>query len=401
MRGTALLCLLLVAVLAASSYADPSTSAVRLTGDSGWEPVTRTGGCSLTAAERANLDPRLSSRGVPGAEPAVRRDPPCDLYCEACWQAEGEGPTPDDYVDNFNGGCNSVPEAFWSVSPSYGPITICGQGGNYDYYGQSYRDTDWYELTLTESREITATCTAEFPVALYILDGNGGCSSFPTVADDLQPECVEASVTYVCTPGTWWVWVGASEFSGWPNDADYLLTIHGYDFECVLDCPGGVPTEDEPECVVGYVDHHNGGCNSTPEVFQEIVPSQSRIVRCGTAGWYDTGGGPCYRDTDWYEITLDEPREIEICAAGEFPASLILAHGEPDCSNIIIDDSVLIAVCEEECITAVLDPGTHWVFIAPDFSAIYPCGRRYIFSVDGYTTPVEDRSWGLIKSLYR
>ncbi len=400
MRTSVMLCVLLVAVLAVTSYADPSVSAVNPAGDSGWEPVIRTGGCSLTAAERASIDPRVSGRGVPGAEPVVRRDPPCDLYCEACWLSEGEGPIPDDYDDNFNGGCNVTPEAFWSVDPSYGPITICGQGGNFEYGGAPHRDTDWYEMTFAVAREITVTCTAEFPVILYMIDGNVGCSSVTIVASDSQPECTEASLTYVCTPGTWWIWVGSSDFSGWPNDADYLLTIHGYDFECVLDCPGGVPTEDEPPCEVNYTDHHNGGCNSTPVVFQEIAPSQSRIVRCGTAGHYDHFGS-CYRDTDWYELVLDEPREIEVCAAGEFPMQLTLAHGEPDCSTIIVDETVYPVVCAEDCITAVLDPGVYWVFIAPDFTATYPCGRRYIFSVDGYTTPVEDRSWGLIKSLYR
>lgn len=399
-RATALVCMLLIVALAISAQADVTTSNVQPAGASGWEPVIRTGGCSLTAAERANLDPRLSNRGEPGSPSSELRDPPCDLFCEACWLYENEGPTADEYVDSFNGGCNSSPEVFWSVQPGYGPVTICGQGGNYITGGSGYRDTDWYELTFTVPREITVTCTAEFPVHLYIIDGNIGCSNPTVVVWDGQPECVEASVTYVCTPGTWWVWVGASEFTGWPNDADYILTIHGYDFECVIDCPGGVPTEDEPPCEVNYEDHHNGGCNSSPHVYQEIVPSTSTIVRCGESGFYDHYGS-CYRDTDWYELVLDEPREVTACIAAEFPVQFLLAHPDPDCGNIAIPESVLADVCAEECITAVLDPGVHWLFVAPEFSAIFPCGGRYILSIEGYTTPVEGRTWGLIKSLYR
>ncbi len=400
MRTSALLCVLLVVVLASASFADLSTSAVRPAGGSGCEPVIRIGGCSLTADERANLDPRLSNRGEPGAEPQVQRDPPCELVCNACWYAEGEGPTPDEYVDTFNGGCNSSPEAFWTVSPAYGPLTICGQGGNYMFSAMSYRDTDWYELTLTESREITATCTAEFPVTLYILDGNSGCSLITTVADDSQPECVEASVTYVCTPGTWWVWVGAAGFGGWPNDSDYLLTIHGYDFECVLDCPGGVAVEGEPPLETDYVDYTNGGCNSIPPVFQRLDPSPTTDLHCGIAGFYENQGG-CLRDTDWYELVLDEAREVTVCAAAEFPLQMLFLHPAPDCSNFTYGESVNAPVCEERCITEVLDPGVHWLFIATQFVSYVPPDSRYVFSVDGYTTAVENRSWGLIKSLYR
>ncbi len=400
MRASALLCALLVAVLAVEAQADPSTSAVSPGGGSGREPVLRTGDCSLTAAVRASLDPRTSIRGEPGAEPVIHRDPPCDLYCEDCWLTEGEGAVPDDYVDAFNGGCYSSPEVFWSVDPSYGPVSICGQGGNYMYGGLNYRDTDWYELTFTESREITVTCTAEFPHDLYVFNGNFGCFDATIVASDSQAECVESSVTYTCTPGTWWIWVGASEFSGWPNDADYILTIYGYDYECDLECPGGALIEGEPECGLDYIDTYNGGCNSTPEVFQPLAPSASTIVQCGMSGYFD-GYGTCYRDTDWYEIVLDEAREIDVCVSGEFPVSLMLLYGDPDCSNQAVVDYTTAEVCTEECITAVLDPGVYWVFVAPDFIANFPCSKRYVLTIDGYTTPVENRSWGLIKSLYR
>jgi len=400
MRTSVLLCVLLVAVLAVASFAGPSTSAVRPDGGTGWEPVIRTGGCGLTAAERANLDPRLSNRGESGAEPRVQRDPPCELVCNACWLRENEGPTADEYVDTFNGGCNSNPEVFWSVSPAYGPVTICGQGGNYMYSGSTYRDTDWYELTLTETREITATCTAEFPVTLFIIDGNSGCSNIITVANDSQPECIEASVTYVCTPGTWWIWVGAAEFSGWPNDADYVLTIHGYDFQCVLDCPGGVAVEGEPALETDYEDHTNGGCNSDPPVFQRLDPSPTTDLHCGIGGSYEYFG-TCYRDTDWYELVLDEAREVTVCAAAEFPLQMMFLHPDPDCGSFMYGQLASPDVCDEGCITEVLQPGVHWLFIAPQFGPYVHPEARYVFSVDGYTTAVENRSWGLIKSLYK
>ncbi|MCD4689991.1 hypothetical protein K8S17_00865 [bacterium] len=400
MRATAVVCVLVMMVLSVAAMAEVSTSNVRPADAVRPESVIRVGNLSASPYDRTNQDPQLTNKAYPGAPMGVWRDPPCELECNACWLAEGEGPCYDEYVDNYNGGCNSSPEVFWTVYPGYGPVTICGQGGTYLVGGSTYRDTDWYELTFTESRELTVTCTAEFDVQLLLIEGTGGCPAPTAVASDTQLACVEAGLTYMVTAGTWWVWVGPANFSEWPCDSDYILTIHGYDYVCVLDCPEGVPIEGEPLCETDYEDHHNGGCNSDPPVFQPIEPSPSTIVRCGEAGNYDYYGS-CYRDTDWYEIVLDEPRHITACVAAEFPVSLILAVPDPDCSNVVIVESAAGDVCTEVCVNAAVDPGVYYVFIAPQFGSTIPCGARYIFSIDGYTTPVEQRNWGIIKSLYR
>jgi hypothetical protein len=400
MRTTALFCVLLIVASSAAAVAEVTTGSAWPSTTPGHELTTRTGNCSLTPAERADLDPRFANRCGPNAPTGVWRDPPCDLLCSACWYPEGEGACYDEYVDDYNGGCNSSPEVFTPVYPGYGPVTICGQGGNYMFGGAGYRDTDWYELTFTQEREITVTCTAEFPVTIYLIDAAPGCGSPVAVAEDSQPECVEASFTYTVAPGTWWVWVGASEFYVWPCDSDYLLTIDGYDFACALDCPEGATNEGEPICEADYEDHYNGGCNSAPEVFQRLDPSATTSHYCGEAGFYDYLGS-CYRDTDWYELVLDEPREVTACVTGEFPVQVMFLHPLPDCLSTVYGVYDYADVCEEVCITEALDAGVHWLWIGSQFVQTVPCGSRYIFSVSGYTTPVEERSWGLIKSLYR
>ncbi len=397
MRRTAMICLVL-AIALATALAGTGTEKAPPAGGS-TDPAIRVGDCG--SGGPATVDPRLTSRGGPNAGLAsILRDPPCELGCNACWYEEGEGPTPDEYVDSYNGGCNSSPEAFWDVTPQYGPLTICGKGGNYQYSGMNYRDTDWYELTMTQTREITATCIAEFPVELHIIDGNSGCASHTIVTTDTQPECVEASVTYQCTAGTWWVWVGCADFTGWPNDADYQLTIHEYDYECSTDCPQDGDPEGEPPLEVDYEDQLNGGCNSSPYVFQPIAPSPSTIIVCGEGGMYDYFG-TCYRDTDWFEIELDESREITTCLTAEFPYQFLIADVAPDCGTIDVIESVNGDVCTEECITQTLSPGRYIIFAAAQFGYSVHPGLRYVMSIDGYTTPVEGRSWGTIKSLYR
>jgi hypothetical protein len=101
---------------------------------------------------------------------------------------------------------------------------MCGRSCTFDYYGDQYRDTDWYETTAMGGPVIMQG-RAEFPLMLILIYG--------TECNNLQYEvaqaatCEVAEVTHVMSPGAdVWLWVGASVFEGVP-ESQYVFTVCG------------------------------------------------------------------------------------------------------------------------------------------------------------------------------
>ena len=325
----------------------------------------------------------------------------CDLVCSPCDYFESEPWCEDEFVDNFNGGSNSTPYAFETLLPSYGVISVCGTSGTYLVGGSNYRDTDWYELTVTTQTVITWTCTAEFPLMMALIDGTDGCGSYVMIDYIFVEECVEGVMQPTLSPGTYWFFVAPSEFSGIPCGLDYNMTVDNLYIapDCASPCPMGSVPEEEPLCGPDYSDDFNGGCNSYPSVFSDLDPADY-IVLCGETGVYPYGG-MCYRDTDWFELVLDEPREIDFCIMAGFDYQLLIVDEVDGCDLYNIIHTLTGPPCDVACETYALDPGTYWLWVGSWSWVPVDCGRSYVVTISGYTTPVEDRTWGSVKALYR
>src|SRR5262249_34691246 len=98
-------------------------------------------------------------------------------------------------IDTFNGGCNSTPFVYSAIACG---ASVCGTGA----FNGSSRDTDWYQFNVGGPSTVTFTVTAEFPVAVGILDNNcppailafvNGPACTPTSAT----ACPSAAGTYV------------------------------------------------------------------------------------------------------------------------------------------------------------------------------------------------------------
>lgn len=354
------------------------------------------------AAMPEDLRMLLGSEAYPGAPTAADlgfTGPRCELDCGPCDLFESEPICEDEWVDIWTGGCNSSPEAFQPIDAAYGRITLCGTSGTYLVSAANHRDTDWFEIQLDDATDITFCCAAEFPLQIILIDGTAGCPS-PTILDSGTVDaCVEVCIQQTIGPGTFWLWVGPSVFDGIPCGEEYIMTVDGHlAVECDVTCPGeGIP-EGEQLCHPEYLDDWNGGCNSWPYVFEPLEPGERTITVCGETGVYPYIG-MCYRDTDWYEIILDQQREIEVCAFGDFPLQLFILNGT--CDAIATVSQGTAEACAQVCLSDTLDPGAYWLWVGPSFWAPIDCGRRYTMTVSGYTTPVERDSWGSIKSLYR
>jgi hypothetical protein len=182
---------------------------------------------------------------------------------------------------------------------------------------------------------------------------------------------------------------------------DYTLEIMPLN-PCVLTIPPGAIPEGEPPCGPGYVDSHNGGCNSDPPVFQDLMPSSETMHIVGTSGTYDD----LHRDTDWYQIYIAVPNTITLTAVAQFPLLIFFLDGDLPlgCNDPgMVISSATGSPCETVVLSETLDAGLYWIWVGPSVFSCQPCGLEYVLSIEGYIgpSPVEDASWATIKALYR
>jgi hypothetical protein len=135
---------------------------------------------------------------ITGAEPCTVECPP-----DAIQEAEACG-------EDLNGGCNADVPMFESIQ--CGDV-VCGTA----WADSASRDTDWYELIiLDDPKTITWSVTAEFPVYAFIIDGNFGCEGSYIMEIGEAVACDTAIASATLAPGTYWLWVGAQVFEGYP-----------------------------------------------------------------------------------------------------------------------------------------------------------------------------------------
>ena len=121
-----------------------------------------------------------------------------------------------------NGGCNMLVPAYEALA--------CGQ----TYCGTAWadggtRDTDWFTFTLTQPSTVTWTVDADFTSIIGFVDASQGCAApqFFNLTQSLV-ECGQAVTVDNLAAGTWWVFVGANVFSGYPCNSGknkYVATL--------------------------------------------------------------------------------------------------------------------------------------------------------------------------------
>jgi hypothetical protein len=172
---------------------------------------------------------------------------PCQFACDPAFTPEGEATCMDEYVDVFNGGCNSIPPVFSDVDCSAGPVEICGTTGNFVFTDPvdgplDSRDTDWYRFTLATEQLVTVTMEGGFNSSLVGIVNTNGIDDCSLVSEFLTSavadECVVASVQALLGPGTWYVFASTADFVGVPCGSEYQLTITCEDPPAVACCFG-------------------------------------------------------------------------------------------------------------------------------------------------------------------
>jgi len=158
-----------------------------------------------------------------------------------------------------NGGCNSSPAAF---EPMACGDTIAGTA----WADGGLRDTDWYEFTINQSSQITATLSSEFPGVVGLLDATN-CNTPIVLAFGSADNSQVISPAGACLgPGTYVVFVatghpdGSAVLNGYPcgsGDNDYVVSLSCVPTSCAQcgdqaagDCcsANGTPFCDDADC---------------------------------------------------------------------------------------------------------------------------------------------------------
>jgi hypothetical protein len=171
---------------------------------------------------------------------------------------------------------------------------------------------------------------------------------------------------------------------------------------CELTCPAGAELEGEPPLHDGYVDLHNGGCNT----FQ-VTPIQpiTQPLFCGTSGWYVNEYGSQARDTDWFSVLIPDGGVLEITADAERDAWLYRI--DPlECDPAEVAQEQRIGRCKPGSMTIVGEPGQEvWLWVGP--VAFWPPGDwsgeefAYVLELNLAPVAVAARTWSAVRELYR
>jgi hypothetical protein len=159
----------------------------------------------------------------------------CHVSCPSGSVLEGEPICGDNYHDSFNDGCQGDPPIFSALdcSPT-GVQTVCGTYGGFYYNGLSYRDSDWYQIVVPPGPDqaVTWTVRGETDTLTGIIDGRTGCGHTTFYAYTYGGVCTDLTVTGTLAAGTWWFWVGPSNFgsAAGPCGEGYVATLSG--FQC-------------------------------------------------------------------------------------------------------------------------------------------------------------------------
>jgi hypothetical protein len=174
------------------------------------------------AGASGTFDLRVLRSGTPCTDaPACA---PCRITIPAGAIAENEPACGPGYTDNFNAGCSVSPARYSSIAPGQ---TIAGKAGTFIRGGQDFRDTDWYEFTLTQPAEVLLVGRGDFPMHLGLIDGRTACT--PEIKFDFgesrSAACEDASIRIVLPAGRFIAFAAPSALSGIPCGSNYLLTL--------------------------------------------------------------------------------------------------------------------------------------------------------------------------------
>jgi hypothetical protein len=348
---------------------------------------------------------------------------PCNVVCPPNGIPEGEPNCYDDYVDNYNAGCNvGPPYNFQNVNCG---DTICGTSGTYLVGGSSnYRDTDWYRVVLGSPTTLSWKVVAEFPLLIFIINGGSeNCSDYTVLGSATANECDTAFLSFDVPAGVYWLWAGPSVFSGYPCGLEYVGIVGcevattgacclDYDpYTCTIETPGDcaampdhtfkglgtncgppnpcLPPPSNDECT-GAIQLNPPDCPAVQTVSGTTVGA---TIDCpGVLNW----------DAVWYKFDLpyaSNKVSINYCPTNDpnvYTRGVVL-YGEcpPDCPNYILYSGLSWVTCPSTYTDLTvwwnsLPAGTYWLPVYVHDWNDLPMAFTFDICIESMATPDND-----------
>jgi len=269
------------------------------------------------------------------------------VECPPGGTSEGEPVCHDGYVDNTNGGCNSSPNVFGSISSGE---TICGTSGEYIYEYAPWRDADWFTLLLTEPKSVTVTAIGEFPLQLLVVrPGSPDPCTGISVTMGIQVGAEDtASLSNVLPAGSWWIWVGPWGWTGVQCGAEYWVSV-----QCTTPPPG--PENDYCVDAIPIGDVTDLALSTRNAIFD--------------------GAGQCIRWKNiWYLYTATCGGLVTADLCGSFYDTKLAAYEGSNCDPL----GEMLACNDDNYCGAFYSPQSTITFAAT-------AGHQYLIEVGGYS----------------
>jgi hypothetical protein len=325
-----------------------------------------------------------------------------DLIAEKNANLSGNIPNPPEVVVGGENCGNATP---LTVPSSTGGNT-CSRLNDYDescpYTGSTSGD-EVYVITGVNGLVTFDLCNSAYDTKIYVYQGS--CPGTMVACNDDacndpfgNPFRSIVNCVYLNASNTYYVVV-----DGYFGDCgDYCLSTYyssGCPAACDADfCPPGAILEGEPVCGPNYIDAFNGGCNSTPNVFNNVY-CNARV--CGASGTYSFNG-LSYRDTDWYAFNLPVAGMVTATMCASFDGQLAAINGNIGCGFLTIICGPVPGPAGSVLSCTYFGPaGSNWIFVAPSAFSGVPCGSPYVLTVDCGLTATESKTWGQIKGMFR
>jgi hypothetical protein len=276
---------------------------------------------------------------------------------------EGAAPPPAPANDN------------WADAEEVGDVTdheFCNESATFDGPGDCNDCGNvWYCYTAScNGNVLVDVCNSDYDTKLGVYNGCGEPTTATLIAcndDACGSDGYKSQLEFAAVAGnTYLIEIGGYNYSSTGCDEGCGLLSISCSLPCQVECPSGAIDEGEP-----CGDDTNGGCNSPVPVFTDISCGQTV---CGNA-WFDGST----RDTDWYRLTLDGYYEVTWTVQSEFDALIgPVGSNNPGSGNCAdatgsIDPAAFPLECETGSVTALLGPGVHFLFVAPQFTSVINC----------------------------
>jgi hypothetical protein len=281
-----------------------------------------------------------------------------------------------------NDECENAIQLNPPVCPDYQEVSGTTIGATNDCPGVFDWDGVWYKFDLPyTSNDVSVDfCPTNDPNvgtrSIALLNDCSNCAGWIAASTYGWVTCpsgyTDLQLSWKDLPaGTYWLPVLAWDAGGADMNFTFDICIKEHAPCVVTYPPEGIP-EGEPDCYDGYTDNYNGGCNSSPNVFQDI---NCNTTINGTSGVYNTNAN---RDTDWFRVQVADGTLTFKCVA-EFPLQTILFDaGTENCSDYTLLDYRQVAECETAAISMYVTAGTYWLWVGPTDWGNYPCGSKYV-----------------------